>query len=803
MLLESRHKWNRFVEIGGLAVVLALIYVSRIAKFAEPDFFMHLRVGQWILENRTIPRQDVFSHVAMGKPWTDHEWLFQVCLYLLYRVGGWSLLSHVRCFLLSLSYYFTYRTCRLLKLSESLSLSLTLVAASMAMGSVEFRPQVVTYLLFPLYFYIMLRYLLGYQARLWLLPLLMVPWANMHGAFVAVFVLGALLLGAEFIKHVAAKFVRPLPGTLVPIERLAKLTAVLGLTFLTTVINPYGAEMLLFPFKVIQHPIFFQMIFEWMPPEFPFFTPFWTVIAVLVVVIIPAWRQIDFRNTLLILAWTYLSLSARRNIVLFGYVAVPLFGQIVAGVESLIQEKGVPWLRRLHWLPRALVHAYAVFLVYAVGETLVKNAVHEFGIGINSTVPTATGDFILEHRPVGNMYNEYNVGGYLIYRLYPHYLVYQDGRVDVYGPKLFYDYKVIESGNPRWRKAVKERDLNIFVLTYGGTSYPGNLASQLDDDPEWDLVHFDDTCLVYVRNSGPNRELAKKYAYHYLKPGHSPDSYLTTADIQTSAIAELDRALAKVPNSKQALGLKLLCLGALGRYDEAEAVAQKILEIAENKSRAWEALGQVAMNQHKYEEALQRFKKAVEYNARNARAWRFLGDVFEAQGKNEEALEAYVRAADLSTVTDMSVFPAVARVASRLGKDSLALRYWERYLEWRPGDIVALNDAGTLCLRAKNYTRAIALFKRAAETAPENPAPYYNLACAYTAVGNAERGLFYLRGALERGGQTIAEIAEQDADLEALRSLPQFRELLTQIKTTTSTATEMTTATLVRTIKND
>jgi len=804
--MELGAKAGRYIRGGVLFLVLAAIFVTRMARFVEPDFFMHLRVGQWILENRAVPRADVFSHVAQGLPWTDHEWLFQLLLYLLHRIGGWPLLAVTRCTLLALSYYFTYRTCRLLKLSFGPAIAFTVIAASMAMGSVEFRPQVITYVLFPLYFQIMLAYLLGHRTRLWLLPLLIVPWANMHGAFVAVFVLGALLVTGELIKHIAARLGRPLPGDLIPMRRILTLVAVLALTFFVTVINPYGIEMWFFPFKVVQHPIFFQMIFEWMPPEFPYFTPFWTVVGLYIIILIPSWRHVDFRNTLLILAWTYLSLSARRNIVLFGYVVAPVFGQVLYQFADVLLSKvraGSRLQRYLRLVPDLVVYLYAVNLAYTVGKIITNNAVHEFGIGVNSEVPVHTADFIMKYKLAGNMFNEYNVGGYLIYRLFPDYLVYQDGRVDVYGPDLFREYKMIESGNSKWRAAVTQRNLNFFVLTYGGTKFPDNLAQQLDDDPEWDLVHFDNTCLVYVRNSGPNHALARRLAYHAIKPGRGPATYLTTTDLLTSATAELDRAISEVPDARPARILKLYCLTCLNRYDEAARVAEELQAMSRDKSEAWRVQGRVALLRHKYDEAAAFLKKAAGINPAIAETWMYLGQACEALGRHEEALQVYLRAARLSTAADMSAYVSVARVASRLGKDRMAMQYWDRYLEARPMDIVALNDAGTLSLRSGDVARAITLFNRAAEISPENPAPYYNLACAYTGVGDFQRALEHLREALLLGGPTVAQIAQTDADIAALRALPQFTSLIHDTQTSNSQTQRITTATLVRTISHD
>src|SRR5262249_58450140 len=46
--------------------------------------------------------------------------------------------------------------------------------------------------------------------------------------------------------------------------------------------------------------------------------------------------------------------------------------------------------------------------------------------------PSAAADFILRTKPEGKMYSSDQFGGYLIYRLYPQFKVFVDGRSDFY-----------------------------------------------------------------------------------------------------------------------------------------------------------------------------------------------------------------------------------------------------------------------------------------------------------------------------------------------------------------------------------
>ena len=55
---------------------------------ADPDVFWHLAVGNWIAVHHAIPRTDVYSWTAIGQPWTDHEWGWELLIYWVYRYAG-------------------------------------------------------------------------------------------------------------------------------------------------------------------------------------------------------------------------------------------------------------------------------------------------------------------------------------------------------------------------------------------------------------------------------------------------------------------------------------------------------------------------------------------------------------------------------------------------------------------------------------------------------------------------------------------------------------------------------------------
>jgi len=73
------------------AYAFAFIFASR--QLSDPDFWWHLKTGEYIVKTLRFPRVDFYSFTLPGKPWVAHEWLSEVIFYLVYsRVGPYALI---------------------------------------------------------------------------------------------------------------------------------------------------------------------------------------------------------------------------------------------------------------------------------------------------------------------------------------------------------------------------------------------------------------------------------------------------------------------------------------------------------------------------------------------------------------------------------------------------------------------------------------------------------------------------------------------------------------------------------------
>ncbi len=86
---------RRGLSFPGLLVALLFGVVAVVACLmpAQSDTFWHLRAGQEIWQTLRVPLDEHYSFTAAGRPWPNHEWLWQAVSYDLYRAGGMPLLT--------------------------------------------------------------------------------------------------------------------------------------------------------------------------------------------------------------------------------------------------------------------------------------------------------------------------------------------------------------------------------------------------------------------------------------------------------------------------------------------------------------------------------------------------------------------------------------------------------------------------------------------------------------------------------------------------------------------------------------
>ena len=451
------------------------IFLFGVSRETDIDFWWHLRTGEMIAQTGAVPRVDPFSFTAAGRPWVVHEWLWELLAYALYSRGGYRLLALLSATVVTVTYGIVYRLLRRLGANELVSAVLTLWAAALALPDMGVRPREWTQLFFAVYLSQLLLYRVGCVRSLWMLPLIMVIWVNLHGAFV----LGLALFG---IVAIGETWQGVRGGGGVP----RQLWATFAATAAATAVNPRGPLMLLYPFGYYFHgdnPSF-QLVSEFQSPNFhdPLVALFLGGIVLLMLV--GTWTQGRVIDAMLATVFLVLALMSARQVSVWALVCAPLLAQRLSTRFAWARSvRQVPVSTRRRVLDGAIL---GVLLIAAMGFVSRPPMSDKLQAGPEpraAALPVAGAQFVVDHDLPGPVFNDQAWGGYLIYRWYPSRRVFIDGRIDMYGPDIVRDYVTVAAAKPGWRDVLERYAVRTVLVGHDSA-----LSVLLGTDPQWRRV---------------------------------------------------------------------------------------------------------------------------------------------------------------------------------------------------------------------------------------------------------------------------------------------------------------------------
>jgi hypothetical protein len=479
-------------------VLLALLFAipTRLRLVPElvndPDLWWHLRTGDWSLAHGAVPRVDVFSSFH---PWVAYSWSYEVLLALLYRkfalfgvIGLVAVLS-------------TAVVIAFLLLTTRFNTSFLRATSLTALGAITVAPMFAPrpWLFTVLFATVELAVL--YQVRssrnpypLLLLPPLFCIWANVHIQFVygiAMLAMAAAdgLFTASLRRFHAASSFDGLSG---------RLWLCLIASWAATLLNPYGAEIYRVIYQYSQHTYVLSYVDEFQAMNFRHPVHFLVLGLLITAVATLAYRRKvrTFEIFLLLLA-TFLAFRMVRDIWFLVIVAL----SILAGDEP--SERVADETGRPIGLPPTVGEMLAIAVITLA---LVAATVHSRQLSnerLNAVAaanfPERATEFVRKHHLIGPLYNDFNWGGYLIWRL-PELRVSIDGRTNLYGDGRIARFYATWSGVHDWQT---DSELAQARLVIGYVNAP--LSSLLRSDSRFRLVYEDELAVVFVQAGEPAR----------------------------------------------------------------------------------------------------------------------------------------------------------------------------------------------------------------------------------------------------------------------------------------------------------
>jgi hypothetical protein len=474
-------------------VLFLCVFVMAARPITDPDFWWHLRTGQYIWETGSIPRHDIFSHTLPGQPWITHEWLTEVLLYAVYAISGQGALILVFAGVITAAFALVYFQCPGRPYLASFVVVWGAITSAVTWGV---RPQMISLLLSAIFLYVLHLYRRGKARYVWLLPPLMVLWANMHGSFFLGLVFPAAYVVGSTIVNLMGRGEEARLGW----RDVRRLTAVTVITAAAPILNPNGIRLLVYPFGTLGSPAMQQYIVEWFSPDFHLaqFQPFALLILALLASFALSRRIPGPTELLLMLGFGYASLRSARLVPFFVLTTTPVLADQLLHIWRQTEWSQI-WRARRHrpnavsivvnW---ALLGVLLVSGAARVGYTLAGNAAAQ-----RDAFPVAAADFLEQSQIAGNMYNLYHWGGYLLWRTYPERLVFIDGRADVYGEKLIDEYLQVYQLRETWLDPLNRYHVTFTIIDNGSP-----LSTMLGQQGDWQRVYADDQVAIFVREGG-------------------------------------------------------------------------------------------------------------------------------------------------------------------------------------------------------------------------------------------------------------------------------------------------------------
>jgi hypothetical protein len=468
-----------------VVVVLLGLFGMAARNITDPDLWWHLKAGQYIVEHRSVPRTDPFSYTRVGQPWVAHEWLSEVLLFELERVAGFGGLIVVFAGVLCAAFFLLYLRCGT---DQYVAAAMTLCGAWATIPVWGVRPQIISLLLTSLWLLILERSERTPTLLWWTVPLTLL-WVNLHAGFAMGLALSALFLAGDWIERMLGRS-QPRGAVLhseAPNRARPHIAILILLIDLLIVpLNPNGMRLFWYPVETLRSAAMQNYIAEWASPNFHHaqYWPFLLIVLASFAVLAWSQKEVRPRDLLLLLVSLYAGLVSLRMMPLFILVAIPL---VATRLESRADSSAL----QRPAAPNVLLNFVIVLAMAAFVGLHVVQVIHRQAEVEKKQFPSRAVEFLQAHSPTGRIFNHYDWGGYLIWRLYPSTQVFIDGRADLYGETLLNQFADTYQLKRAWQQTLLDWNIHTVIIPRDSA-----LATGLESLPGWSVSYEDEQAVI-------------------------------------------------------------------------------------------------------------------------------------------------------------------------------------------------------------------------------------------------------------------------------------------------------------------
>ena len=457
---------------------------------ADPDLFARISAGRLVEKYGSVVFADPFAVTDKKPIWVDHEWLSGVFFYQISQFGGDLLLFLFKSLIAVITVYILCRAQKIYseKPGKIFIWTLLCVLNSTYIWASTARSQIFTYLFLSIILLGFVTYE-KYNIKRFLLlqPLMMIPWANMHGGFV-------LGVGLQLVFFVGICFVRK------KIDYF--FLSIVLFTILATSVNPYGFVIYWsYILEAVTMPR--PTIGEWAPIEIMSLKNFITHISILFIIaglFIRRTSRTDLLKILLILAGTVWGYRHQRLIAICSFILAVYGISYFQSVIGFIEDKIPMQILRIQRAGIAFLILITPLIIYKNAQALFYS--DNFRLSLEQ-YPVSACEWLRTNTAGGKVLIDFNNGSYVLWRLFPKFLVSLDGRYEEVYPEstvrsvscaldvnckdqkdelsrinpdfAIVNIKTVQSFADGWNIIYSDKDYGVFAKTAG--KYSNNFES--------------------------------------------------------------------------------------------------------------------------------------------------------------------------------------------------------------------------------------------------------------------------------------------------------------------------------------
>lgn len=472
-----------------LLLFFVFSFLFRTDHSFDQDLGRHLKLGEIILNTGNIPNINLFSYTNPNFPFINTHWLFEILIYLGQQTIGLQALLIIKVIIFIISVWLILRI--IPKENHALLLPIGFIFLHVLRERLELRPEIFSFLFTAGTYYVLEKYLRGPTKLIYFLPLAQLLWINTHIYFFV-----GLILQAIFLTYIGYRKLRfhPKGGNIkIPV-------IVLTLSVIVSLINPNGIAGFLYPFNVTKNygytivenqTMFLLESINFLDPNFLFVKLSFGIIALSLLTAFIR-RKLVIKNLLIAILGVVLALANVRSFPYLVFLALPATLQNFGPIRYPTLAKIMVFIFSVLLILESYFYLNGDYYRYRDDYNIVGLKLMESGRGAL--------DFVIENDLPDPIYNNFDIGSYIIYRGYPKYQVFVDGRPEGYPKEFFLEtYIPTQSDYAQFKELKVKWGFKTIIFSHTDqTPWGKTFLQSVTKDHDWKLIFLDDFMMVLV-----------------------------------------------------------------------------------------------------------------------------------------------------------------------------------------------------------------------------------------------------------------------------------------------------------------